>query len=62
MLKTVTLYHLINGVEVPYTRQCEFVRELPDGRLVVRIKGAADNHYRNRTVNHSQISHAQVAA
>lgn len=52
------LNHLINGVAVPYTRRCEIVSRNGD-KVVVKIKGAADGHYRNRTVNKSQVYDAQ---
>lgn len=54
----VRLNHLINGVEVPYTRRCELVSH--DHReAVVKIKGAADGHYRFRTVLVHQVKGAQ---
>lgn len=55
--KVVKLYHQINGEPVEYRRACTFVRELDCGRLVVRIRGAADNHFRDRIVKHSQLEH-----
>lgn len=54
----VTLNHLINGVVVPYTRACTVVSRYA-GMARVRIKGAADGHYRDRIVQISQLSHLE---
>jgi hypothetical protein len=53
-----SLNHLINGIAVPYTRRCELISH--DHRhAVVKIKGAADGHYRLRTVLNHQVKGAQ---
>lgn len=54
----VRLNHLINGVVVPYSRACKVLWRR-NGLAKVRIKGAADGHYRDRTVNESQLSHLE---
>lgn len=54
----VRLNHLINGNPVPYSRHCEIVGRNGD-KVTVKIKGAADGHYRDRIVHYSQLGHLE---